>query len=235
VGDDVDGEEEEENEVEGKENEPVEQGDEEEKMKEEEEEEMVEGDDEEEDEPIAEENEEEPIKIKEEIEEPPNEGEENDNIVFKEDKPIKEEKKKEEGEEESMEVEGIEANPFANSREETLKLKLENATEKVYKWMAGIEPNEIGGTIGEWDNLSLLKMVEMADQEIREDPQKFIFIINICNLFKFRLNLWLPWLKCAIPKCLPQIEGVRNRRKLNKTKQIKLNYCFTSSMCVSRI
>jgi hypothetical protein len=40
--------------------------------------------------------------------------------------------------------------------------------------MAGIEPNQIEGTIGEWDKLSLLKMVEMADQEIREHPQKSI-------------------------------------------------------------
>jgi hypothetical protein len=70
------------------------------------------------------------------------------------------------------ELEGIEDNPFAMSREETLKIKLENANEKVYKWMARIAPNEIGQTIGEWDKLSLLKMVEMADQEIREYPQK---------------------------------------------------------------
>jgi hypothetical protein len=36
-------------------------------------------------------------------------------------------------------------------------------------------PNEIEGTIGDWDNLLLLKMVEMADQEIREHPQKLNF------------------------------------------------------------
>jgi hypothetical protein len=40
--------------------------------------------------------------------------------------------------------------------------------------MAGIEPDEIGRAIGDWDKLSLLKMVEMADQEIRGHPQKFI-------------------------------------------------------------
>jgi hypothetical protein len=61
-----------------------------------------------------------------------------------------------------------------NSREKELKEKLAKANEKVYKWMAGIVPNEIEGTIGEWDKLSLLKMVEMADQEIREHPDKFI-------------------------------------------------------------
>jgi hypothetical protein len=61
-----------------------------------------------------------------------------------------------------------------NSREEILERKLAKANGKVYKWMAGIEPTEIGATIGEWDKLSLLKMVEMGDQEIREYPQRFI-------------------------------------------------------------
>jgi hypothetical protein len=80
----------------------------------------------------------------------------------------------EEGEgDESTEIEIIEEKP----REETLKIKLENANEKVYKWMAGIGPNDIGETIGDWDKLSLLKMVEMADQEIREYPQKYVLII----------------------------------------------------------
>jgi hypothetical protein len=46
--------------------------------------------------------------------------------------------------------------------------------------MAGIGPNEIEGTIGEWDKLSLAKMVEMADQEIREHPQKSdLILINL--------------------------------------------------------
>jgi hypothetical protein len=61
-----------------------------------------------------------------------------------------------------------------NSCKEALTEKLAKANEKVYKWMAGIGPNEIGQTIGDWDILSLLKMVEMADQEIREHPQKFV-------------------------------------------------------------
>jgi phosphoribosylamine-glycine ligase len=69
-----------------------------------------------------------------------------------------------------MEIEIIEE----KAREEALAEKLAKANEKVYKWMAGIEPNEIEGTIGDWDKLSLLKMVEMADQEIRVHPQKFV-------------------------------------------------------------
>jgi hypothetical protein len=82
-------------------------------------------------------------------------------------------KVKEEEEDELMEIKIIEIIE-GNSREETLKRKLAKANKKVYKWMAGIEPNQIEGTIGEWDKLSLLKMVEMADQEIREHPDKFI-------------------------------------------------------------
>jgi hypothetical protein len=44
--------------------------------------------------------------------------------------------------------------------------------------MAGIAPNEIGPTIKEWDKWSVLKMVEMADQEIREHPKKSRTKIN---------------------------------------------------------
>jgi hypothetical protein len=139
------------------------------------------------------------------------EEEEDDDIIVIEDEVEQREEDKEEGGQ-SIEIETIEnENPLANAkREERLEVKLEEANGKVYKWMAGIGPNEIEGTIGDWDKLSLLKMVEMADQEIREHPQKFVqTIINLFNLF-FRLNLWLPWMKCAIPKCLPQIEGVNN-------------------------
>jgi hypothetical protein len=57
---------------------------------------------------------------------------------------------------------------------ETLEEKLQKAQEKVYKWMAGIEPQQIGPTLGEWDTVSVLKMVEMADQEVRQHPAKFI-------------------------------------------------------------
>jgi hypothetical protein len=91
-------------------------------------------------------------------------------------RPLKKEAK-EQGEEELMEVKIIEIIQ-GNSREEKLKKKLAKANEKVYKWMAGIESNKIEGTIGKWDKLSLLKMVEMADQEIRQHPQKSITNTN---------------------------------------------------------
>jgi hypothetical protein len=136
---------------------------------------MVEDKEEDEDEENedSEDDEEEEEDEEQEMEEGDDEEEDQPIADKKEEKPIKIKE----------EIEGIEDNPFAMSREETLKIKLENANEKVYKWMAGIEPNKIGKTIGDWDKVSLLKMVEMADQEIREHPQKFIFIINIFNLF----------------------------------------------------
>jgi hypothetical protein len=62
----------------------------------------------------------------------------------------------------------------ATPKEEILEEKLQNANAKVYKWMADIEPNQIGPTLEEWDTDSLLKMVEMAEQEIRQHPAKFI-------------------------------------------------------------
>jgi hypothetical protein len=82
--------------------------------------------------------------------------------------------KMEQVEEGSMEdIKIVEIIENSRTRAERLKEKLAKANGKVYKWMAGIEPTEIGQTIGEWDKLSLLKMVEMADQEIREHPTKF--------------------------------------------------------------
>jgi hypothetical protein len=103
-------------------------------------------------------------KEEEEEEEPMDKGE-------AEVQPIKKEVKEEE--DELMEVKIIEIIE-GKSREETLKKKLAKANKKVYKWMAGIEPNEIERTIGDWDKLSLLKMVEMADQEIREHSEKLV-------------------------------------------------------------
>jgi hypothetical protein len=50
---------------------------------------------------------------------------------------------------------------------------LKIAIEKVYTWMAGIEPIQIGPTLEAWDNSYLLKMVEIGDQEIREHPEKY--------------------------------------------------------------
>src|SRR4051794_12862299 len=89
---------------------------------------------------------------------------------------VKDEEREEDEEERlerAMEVKII-AIIEGKGREETLKKKLAKANAKVYKWMAGIEPQEIGRTISDWDKLSLLKMVEMADQEIREHPEKSI-------------------------------------------------------------
>jgi hypothetical protein len=116
-------------------------------------------------------------------------GEEEEEDEEKKDiKLIKDEEQEEEDEEERqerlMEIKIIEIIE-GNSREETLKKKLAKANEKVYKWMAGIEPTEIGQTIGDWDKLSLLKMVEMADQEIREHPQKSVELILIYYYLKY--------------------------------------------------
>jgi hypothetical protein len=111
-----------------------------------------------------------------EVDEDKHDGKEEDNgksedeAIGQDDEEQQEEKKAKGEEEGSIKIESTEE----NSRHKTLKRKLAKANEKVYKWMAGIEPNEIEGTIGDWDKLSLLKMVEMADQEIREHPQKFV-------------------------------------------------------------
>jgi hypothetical protein len=64
----------------------------------------------------------------------------------------------------------------ANPRVETLEEMLQKAIAKVYIWMAGIEPNQIGPALEGWDNAAL---VQMADQEIRQHPEKFILIITI--------------------------------------------------------
>jgi hypothetical protein len=94
-------------------------------------------------------------------------GEQEDGIPVSEDEQQHEEEEvQEEG---SIKIEIIE-----NPQEPTLEEQLAKANKKVYKWMASIEPQEIGRTLWEWDNVSLLKMIEMADQEIRENPQKFV-------------------------------------------------------------
>jgi hypothetical protein len=110
------------------------------------------------------------VELKHEVEE---ERRKNKDLVMR--KQHKRNEVKREDEEESVEIKIIEIieNPL-RSREEILKKKLAKANDKVYKWMTGIGPNEIEETIGDWDKLSLLKMVEMADQEIRQHPEKFI-------------------------------------------------------------
>jgi hypothetical protein len=91
---------------------------------------------------------------------------------------VKEEQVKEGSTEDIKIVEIIEN---SRTRAERLKEKLAKVNGKVYKWMAGIGQKEIGQTIGDWDKLSLLKMVEMADHEIREGchfkcPKKNFFL-----------------------------------------------------------
>jgi hypothetical protein len=97
------------------------------------------------------------------------------------DGPIEEGKLEQQQQEEkrqgSMSIEKTTETPLENEvnpREDTLEEQLHKAIAKVYKWMAGIEPNQIGPTLEGWDNSSLLKMVEMADQEIKQHPEKFI-------------------------------------------------------------
>jgi hypothetical protein len=80
----------------------------------------------------------------------------------------------EEGEGNEPIEEGLENE--ANPRVETLEEMLQNAIAKLYIWMAGIEPNQIGPALEGWDNAAL---VQMADQEIRQHPEKFILIITI--------------------------------------------------------
>jgi hypothetical protein len=150
-------------------------------MEQEEEEGVGEGVEEEEDEEEKEEEEDNDDEENEEVKgvEKVDEEENDDEIVIEdEDQPAEEHKG-------SMKVEINEQNTLLNSREKELKEKLAKANEKVYKWMAGIEPNEIEGTIKDWDKLSLLKLVEMADQEIREHPDKFIAIANKKHLLKY--------------------------------------------------
>jgi hypothetical protein len=76
--------------------------------------------------------------------------------------------------EKENEVEEVPLENEASPRGDTLEEQLHKAIAKVYKWMAGIEQNQIGTTLEGWDNSSLLKMVEMANHEIREHPAKFI-------------------------------------------------------------
>jgi hypothetical protein len=107
----------------------------------------------------------------EEVEEVAIEEVEDGDIILMEDDEQHEERR-----EDSIEIAIIEENPLANPREETLELeeRLAKACKKVYDWMAGIGPNEIEQTIEGWDKSSLLKIVEMADLEIREHPEKSV-------------------------------------------------------------
>jgi hypothetical protein len=147
-----------------------------------------------------------------ESEEQQKEGEEEDEernalIIVEEGMQQQQQEEKQGG---AMEIEIIE-----NPAEQTLEQKLAKATRKVHKWMAGIGPNDIEGTIGEWDKLSLLKMVEMADMEIREHPQKSILILiyTFCNLFIY-FNLFQTQFVASLAQmCHPQMFATNRRGK----------------------
>jgi pyruvate-formate lyase-activating enzyme len=70
---------------------------------------------------------------------------------------------------------GNEATPKVETLDEMLQKARQKADAKVYyKWIAGFRPHQIETTVKELDTASVLKMVEMADQEIRQHPAKFI-------------------------------------------------------------
>jgi Ca2+-dependent lipid-binding protein len=75
----------------------------------------------------------------------------------------------------------------ANPRVETAKEKLQKSQAKAYyEWMAGFEANQIESTIKDLDTDSVLEMVRIADQEIRQHPEKFILNYLICKyIFSF--------------------------------------------------
>jgi hypothetical protein len=121
----------------------------------------------------------------------PIEEEDDDVIVIDdEDDIIKVEPKQEVQREGSMEIietpQGNEATPRVETLEEMLQkanAKAQKANAKVYhKWMAGIERNQIGPKLEEMDTLSVLKMVQVADQEIKQHPAK---------LFEYLLTFFL--------------------------------------------
>jgi hypothetical protein len=126
-----------------------------------------------------------------EEEEEENDSEEDDDIIMIEDEddimeleqPQQKEKRQGPKEKTTGTPLGNEVTPRVAAKE-----KLANANANIYKWMAGIEPTLIGPTLGDWDNASLLRMVQMADQEIRQYPAKFISInqifINIFDNYK---------------------------------------------------
>jgi hypothetical protein len=96
-------------------------------------------------------------------------------LIDDEDDEIKVEPKQEVKQEVTKEkTTGIPPANEATPREETLEEKLQKANVIAYKFMAGILPNQIGPTLEEWDTDTLLKMVQMAEQEIRQHPAKFI-------------------------------------------------------------
>jgi hypothetical protein len=106
------------------------------------------------------------------------EGEEDDDIIWigdEDDIPVikvepKQDVKQEVPKEKTTDtLQGNEATP----KEETLEEKF---AKTYYEWMARIEQNQIGPKVVEMDMASVLRMVEMADQEVRQHPAKFVLI-----------------------------------------------------------
>jgi hypothetical protein len=48
---------------------------------------------------------------------------------------------------------------------------VDKGNENVYKWMAGVRHEDIDTKLTELDNATVLKMVEMADQQIRRNKE----------------------------------------------------------------
>jgi hypothetical protein len=111
-------------------------------------------------------------------------GEEDDDIIVIEDgnNMIKVKPKLEVKQEGSFEMEKTIEIPLQNEATpgvETAKEKLQKVQAKAYyEWMAGIKLNQIETTIKDLDTDSVLEMVRIADQEIRQHPEKFICIIK---------------------------------------------------------
>jgi hypothetical protein len=105
----------------------------------------------------------------------PIEEEDDDVIVIDdEDDIIKVEQKQEVKQKGAMEKTTETETPLGNAATPRVETLEEMVAQAYYKWMAGIEPHQIGPKIDEMDKSSVLKMVQIADKEIREQPTKFI-------------------------------------------------------------
>jgi hypothetical protein len=66
-----------------------------------------------------------------------------------------------------------------NPTEETLEETVQKAVAKgYYEWMERFESNQIEPKVMGMDTATLLEMVKVADQEVRQHPEKFICIIK---------------------------------------------------------
>jgi hypothetical protein len=77
-------------------------------------------------------------------------------------------------EEESMDEEATRKEVAEDEEGETIEqLLVKGKNERVHKWMAQIDQNKIGETVTGMDKWDLLRLVEMADQEIRQNKARF--------------------------------------------------------------